>query len=162
MPMKKNPVIIGGVLVVVLGGLLFVTASMQQAEGLVFVGDTNVACLPNGHQQLAVHIHPVLSITVDGVPETIPANVGVTQTCMAELHTHDATGVIHVETATADRVGQLSFEDFFAVWGAPVVREGYSMVVTVNGEAVESLAEIPLRDGDQVQVAYTRTVQESL
>lgn len=160
--MKKKNILIGVGVVVLFGVLLYFSASMQTRGTLVMVGTTNVACLPNGHQQLAVHIHPVLSITVDDVPETIPANIGVTQTCMAEIHTHDATGVVHVETATADRVGQLSFEDFFAVWGAPVVREGYTMVVTVNGEAVESLATIPLRDGDQVQVAYTRTMSESL
>lgn len=160
--MKKKNLIIGFVVVVLLGVLLYFSASMQTSGTLVMVGTTNVACLPNGHQQLAVHIHPKLSITVDGVPEVIPANIGVTQTCMAEIHTHDATGSIHVETATADRVEQLSFDDFFAVWGTPVEREGYTVAVTVNGEVVESLAAVPLRDNDQVQLVYTRAVSEPL
>jgi len=129
---------------------------MQQGNGgLVFVGDTNVACLPNGHQQLAVHIHPVLSISVDGTPETIPANIGITQNCMAELHTHDATGTIHVETATTNRLSELSFADFFAVWGMPIERAGYDVAIQVNGASVASVDEVGFHDGDRVEFVYT-------
>lgn len=160
--MKKSYLIVA-VGVVVLGGLLYWTASMQKQPSTVqMVQGTNVACLPNGHQQLALHIHPVLSITVDGAPEEIPANIGITQACMAEIHTHDATGVVHVETATADRISHLSFADFFAVWGKPVAREGYTLVATVNGAVVESLSEVPLRDGDAIHMAYTRVSDEPL
>lgn len=153
--MKHTNLVVFGGVAVVLGGLLFMTGSMSSSESLTLVPGTNVACLPNGHQALAVHIHPTLTVTVDGVPETIPANIGVSSTCMAELHTHDATGVIHVETARAERLGALSFADFFAVWGMPVEREGYTLSISVNGTSVSSVDEVPLVDGARVEFSYT-------
>lgn len=153
--MKKNKNILIGVgIVVVLGVLLWMTASMRTSSTLTFVPGTSVACLPLGHQQLALHIHPKLSITIDGVPEVIPANIGVSATCMAELHTHDATGVIHVETATRDRFYELSFADFFDVWGVPLEREGYALAITVDGVSVENPDEVPLEDGSSIVLAY--------
>ncbi len=148
-----------GVVVVVLGVLLFTTSSKQKqgAETLDFVPGTSVACLPSGHQNLALHIHPTISILVDGVAEVVPANIGITEECMAELHTHDASGVIHLETATAGRFNQLAFKDFFAVWGMPVEREGYTLAITVNGTPVSSIDEVPLEDKAAVQFTYTST-----
>ncbi len=152
---KYKNVLIVVALVVVFGALLTTTSAMRTSGNLIFVPNTGVACLPNGHQQLALHIHPKLSITVDGVPETIPANIGVSPTCMAELHTHDATGVIHLETATADRFSQLSFADFFAVWGVPIQREGYALSITVDGVSVATPGDVPLKDGSFIVMSYT-------
>ncbi len=122
---------------------------------LVMVEGTNVACLPNGHQQLAIHIHPELTITVDGENEVIPANVGIVGTCMAELHTHDTTGTIHVETATQERFAQIAFADFFDVWGRSVEREGYELEIRYDGEVVESITDVPLEDHGQIELIYT-------
>ncbi len=153
--MNRTNLVVVGALVVGLGGLLFFTGSMRSSGTLAMVPGTNVACLPNGHQALAIHIHPRLQITVDGVPEVVPANIGVSGTCMAELHTHDASGSIHVETATRERFAALTFADFFDVWGVPVEREGYSLTVSVNGEEVSSINDVTLEDGAVVELAYT-------
>jgi len=146
--------------VIVLGGLLYWSSSFQSNARLVFVEGTDVACLPNGHQQIALHIHPTLSITVDGEPETIPANVGVTSQCMAEIHTHDSSGAVHIETTTASRLSQLSFADFFEVWEQPVEREGYDLLITVDGNPVDSLNDVPLEDGRLITLAYTSHIPQ--
>lgn len=117
-----------------------------------FWKDTQVACLPRGHENLAMHIHQNLVITVDGVPETIPANVGIDAGCMAEAHTHDATGKIHVESTEAGKAFTLG--DFFAVWGKPFERDGYARTVTVNGVLNESPALIPFEDDQQIVFTY--------
>lgn len=150
----KNPLIIIIGIVIILGGLLYWSSSFQSGAQTTFVEGTNVACLPNGHQQLALHVHPTLAITVDGEPEPVPANIGITGNCMAEVHTHDASGTVHVETATAERFSKLSFADLFAVWGQPVEREGYDLVITVDGQEVSSINEVPLKDHSSVELVY--------
>src|SRR5437016_1935131 len=49
---------------------------------------------------VALHIHPRLSIIVDGQKVPVPANIGIEPSgrTMAALHTHDDSGTIHVES----------------------------------------------------------------
>lgn len=149
--MTKNVVIYGVLTAIVVFGLMWGRVSAPAAEHW---GETQVACLPNGHQQLELHIHPRIEITVDGVPERVPGNIGITPTCMAEVHTHDASGEIHVETVDASRAGRFTLADFFAVWGMSYEREGFTASVTLDGAPVSGPESVPLRDGDKIGVSY--------
>lgn len=60
----------------------------------------------------AKHFHSHLDIIVGGKPVPVPANLGIdpNQQAMSELHTHDATGVVHIEAPTTNKryiLGQL-------------------------------------------------------
>jgi hypothetical protein len=68
-----------------------------------------VNCLQNEDY----HIHAHLAIIANGSMLAIPKNIGLSG-CAYELHTHDATGIIHIETAQ-EKVFTLG--QFFAVWG---------------------------------------------
>jgi hypothetical protein len=61
----------------------------------------------------AYHIHAMISIYRNGTRLALPKNIG-RSACNYDMHTHDGTGVIHVETATlkAFTLGQ-----FFSLWG---------------------------------------------
>lgn len=61
----------------------------------------------------AYHIHAMLSIYRNGTRLALPKNIG-RSACNYDMHTHDGTGVIHVETAApkAFTLGQ-----FFSLWG---------------------------------------------
>ena len=64
----------------------------------------------------AVHIHPHLDLYVDGHKVPVPAGIGIDPAAgFAPLHTHDASGVIHVESPT---VRTYTLGQLFAVWGA--------------------------------------------
>lgn len=117
-----------------------------------FWNDTQIACLPNGHENLAQHIHPELTITVDGEREVVPANIGLTPSCMAEIHTHDATGKIHIESVT-ERTFTLA--EFFLVWGKTLEREGYTVAVTADGEVVADPGALVLKDHQQLKIIYS-------
>lgn len=87
-----------------------------------------VAGVPCSLGDETFHIHFHLSLWVNGEQIAIPGGVGFKDPieengivtdgiCLYELHTHDATGIIHVE-APAPRsytLGQL-----FQVWGRPL------------------------------------------
>lgn len=63
-----------------------------------------------------LHHHEHLDLYVNGHKVTVPASVGIDQPAgfLTELHTHDASGIIHVESPV-----QRSFTlgQFFCEWG---------------------------------------------
>lgn len=80
-----------------------------------------------GGEGLAQHLHPWLRIEIDGQPVTVPAAVGIVDpvyrngvavggACFEPLHTHDASGIIHIESSSQTQAYTLA--DFFAVWKA--------------------------------------------
>jgi len=88
-----------------------------------------------------LHIHQHLDVFVDGKRQQVPANIGVYDgQFLTELHTHDPTGVMHVESPTARN---FDLGQFFGVWGVRLTPDcvgGYCRQVTpwilyVNGEA---------------------------
>jgi hypothetical protein len=70
----------------------------------------------------ALHIHQHLDIFIDGKPVTIPAGIGINMSArfISQLHTHDVSGVIHVES---DQVRDFSLGQFFDVWGVRFTKD---------------------------------------
>jgi len=148
--MNKFYIIGATALMLIIGGSIFAGSN----KTATMAGDTNLECLEGGHQNVALHIHPNLSITVDGESEEVPANIGITNVCMAEIHTHDSTGTIHIETVSQERMDAINFADFFTLWGKEIDREGYALEILYNGEAVPTLADIPLEDLGKIELVY--------
>lgn len=92
-----------------------------------------VVCL----QSEDYHIHSHLTIIKDGVTQRIPQHIGLSG-CAYELHTHDYSGMIHVETSTTKK---FTLGQFFAVWGEPLSRTN---VAGLSGEPVHFF----ISDGD--------------
>jgi hypothetical protein len=72
-----------------------------------------------GSEQLEVHYHAHLDIVADGAEVTVPAGIGFVVanrrvTGLSVLHTHDTSGVIHIESASHQpyTLGQV-----FTEWG---------------------------------------------
>ena len=60
------------------------------------------------------HVHAHLAIVSDGQWLALPANVGIVSQCNYEMHTHDSTGIIHVETPN---LKTFTLGQFFDIWG---------------------------------------------
>jgi len=66
-------------------------------------------------EALAFHIHQHLDIYVDGKHQTVPPNIGIDEgSFITELHTHDGSGVMHVESA---ETRPYTLGQFMGVWG---------------------------------------------
>jgi hypothetical protein len=53
----------------------------------------------NASEQLLFHIHTPLSIFVNGQSMFVPPQIGIVpEKCIYWLHTHDETGIIHIES----------------------------------------------------------------
>lgn len=63
-----------------------------------------------------LHIHQHLDIYIDGKPVAVPAEIGVSQAAgfISDIHVHDNTGIIHVESPT---VQTFTLGQFFDIWG---------------------------------------------
>ena len=82
-----------------------------------------------GGEQLTYHVHVVLRILVNGAGRTVPAAIGIVNPgrvrfgsiaqgdCFYWLHTHDSTGMIHVEAPIAR---PFTLGTFFDIWGQPL------------------------------------------
>lgn len=95
-------------------------------------------------EQLAVHYHAHLTIIYDGTSANVPAQIGIKSKCLYWLHTHDTTGVIHIEAPKSAAGRQFTLGDFFAVWQQPLgprrvatlsVPSGQSLKVWVDGRS---------------------------
>jgi hypothetical protein len=115
----------------------------------------------------AVHIHQHLDLFVDGHQVPVPALVGIDPSVgFAPLHTHDSSGVVHVESPT---VRTYTLGDFFAVWGVrftPSCLGGYCsggdrrLRVYVNGAPVPGdPTALVLQPHQEIVVAYGTAAQ---
>ncbi len=108
------------------------------------------------------HIHALLSIYDQGIYVSVPADIGLDERHHIEssLHTHDRTGIVHME---AVRRFPFTLGDFFDVWG---VRFGAGTLgslqdngpnrvwVYVNNRLISDPARYVLRNGDSVSIGY--------
>ncbi|MCA1595203.1 MAG: hypothetical protein LC772_02080 [Chloroflexi bacterium] len=76
-----------------------------------------VAGIPCGNEVLNYHIHAHVSLFVNGQQDAIPAQIGITSACLYYLHTHDASGIVHVE---ATQPQTFTLGQFFQIWGEPL------------------------------------------
>jgi hypothetical protein len=70
-------------------------------------------------EQLAVHYHAHLDVIANGKPVSVPPGIGFVivnsrATALTELHTHDASGIVHIESAQ-DK--PYSLGQVFTEWG---------------------------------------------
>ncbi|WP_175016840.1 hypothetical protein [Massilia sp. YMA4] len=112
-----------------------------------------VGCLLNEDY----HIHAHLTIIYNGETLRIPKNIGLTG-CAYELHTHDWSGVLHVET---DRQKQFTLGQFYSVWGMPLSRKNVAYLQSDeirffrvnNGRVAEYLDDpvlMPITAGESI------------
>lgn len=97
-----------------------------------------------GEEQLAVHYHAHLDVLVNGQKVPVPAGIGIDEARqkISPLHTHDDTGVIHIESAkdVPFTLGQL-----FAEWGQPLRAGQVGPVTVASGQQLRVY-----RNGQQV------------
>jgi hypothetical protein len=99
------------------------------------------------------HIHAHLTLIANGEQKAIPLGVGVNNpfilenfvvaaVCFYWLHTHDATGFIHIEAPDS---AAYTLGEFFDIWGQPLSRSnvaGFSGTVTAFVDSTEYTGDL--------------------
>jgi hypothetical protein len=116
----------------------------------------------------AQHTHQHLDLYVDGARVPIPAGIGIDTAAgiIAPIHTHDATGIIHVESPV---VRTFTLGQLFDVWGVRFdahcvgdVCDGNGRVLSVvaNGQPVRGdPRSLELDAHEEIVVAIGTTAQ---
>ena len=154
--MKNNKTVVVWVVIgiVLLGGLFMWPKFSNPYRGDIKAWErAGVDCLPS-HTRAALHIHPHLTITVDGTQEDIPQNTGIVRGCMAELHTHEGDGTIHAESVLAAK--EFTLGQFLLIYKKPYEREGYTVSMKVDGVESQEGEDLVLRDKQDVVLEYTQ------
>ena len=117
-----------------------------------------------------LHIHQHLDVYVDGRRVTVPEGVGIgtngPQVFFSPLHTHDATGVVHVESPV---VKTFTLGQFLAVWGVrftPRCLGGYCVrgadrirVYSDGRPVTGDPRALPLEEHEEIVVTYGTKAQ---
>jgi hypothetical protein len=116
-----------------------------------------------GSEGAVEHIHAHLDVRVDGEPVAVPAELGIDtkRGTMSPLHTHDGSGVIHVESPVKR---QFSLGEVFTEWQVNLSADNIGALRAVDGKAVRvfvngaqqtgNSAAIMLGDRDEIAVVY--------
>jgi hypothetical protein len=117
---------------------------------------------PLGAEALAYHIHQNLQVYIDGHLEPVPTGLGaISSSSLAEIHTHDSSGTIHVE---AGATRNYNLQDVFDVWGVLFTKdqigeykvdENNKIRIYVDGQQFGSdPTKISLKDQEVIVVTY--------
>ncbi|MGW2818396.1 hypothetical protein [Streptomyces sp. NPDC001415] len=111
------------------------------------------------------HTHTHLDVLVDGKPVTVPASIGIDEPRgrISPVHTHDTSGVIHVESP---RRADFTLGQFMAEWQVPLAADrigglhsggGRHLTTYLNGRKVAgNPSAIVLRAHDEIALVFTR------
>lgn len=167
---SKNVIILAGIIGAIAVGVAYGVASGAFSS----IGPPTAPHAPQ-NEEIIMHIHPTIKITIEGKGVMIPQNIGINPALykshdldaygmknprMSPLHTHDSSGVIHVEST---QVRTFTLGEFFDVWGVTFTdscimdkcNDGIKTVkMFVDGQASTEFRDHTLRDGEQIIVEY--------
>jgi len=132
----------------------------------VKASDFTTMCV--SHADLELHMHYTIKITLDNYIIVVPANIGITDTCMRPVHTHNDSGYVHVELPTSYAGPLPTLGDFFDVWGQTFSDKEFqgqatNVYVFFNGgECNSGVREYTPSDMDVVEVVANSTLRSSV
>ena len=113
-----------------------------------------------------VHWHATVEIYAAGKKLAVPESLGVGRSyigapgydariAMSAVHTHDASGTVHLEFAAGPvRAADLNVEGFGALLNRSHTSLGSPAQVIVNGRQESNPARYIMRDGDQIALHF--------
>ena len=112
------------------------------------------------------HIHAKLDIFINGKNFTLPALIGITNYCFYWMHTHDESGIVHIESPIQKT---FTLGQFFDIWKQKfsnnqilnnTVDANHPLNVYVNGTKVPSgtnFRDINIHAHDVIAIVYGKT-----
>ncbi len=128
---------------------------------LLYLTIDGIQC--NVVEQLLFHIHAHLDIIINGVYFLVPSQIGIPGNCFFWLHTHDESGIIHIESPVNR---DYTLGQFFDIWNKKlnndqifnyVANANNPLTVYVNGTKVPNgtnYRDIKLHAHDEIAIVY--------
>jgi hypothetical protein len=160
-PINKNTKMLALIVAVTITIALSVGLSMSS---ITMIG----AQMDGGNKPVIMHFHPHLNLMIDGKPAPVPSQIGIDPSLwkdhsldpygmqamangmsgMEPLHTHDASGTIHVESSI---IRNYTLGQFLNIWGG-LDTNGKTVKATADGKSVSGYKDLILRDGERINL----------
>ncbi len=103
----------------------------------------------------AEHFHSHLDIFVDGKRTPVPAELGINTTTgvLSELHTHDPTGVLHIEAP--DTKHRFVLGQLFTEWGVRLDATQVGGLTATGGKTLRAYVNGKQVSGDPARIELT-------
>lgn len=100
------------------------------------------------------HIHAHLDVRVDGQPVEVPAYLGIDQArgSISPLHTHDTTGVIHIESPVTR---QFTLGELFSEWDVSLSADNIGALRATDGKTLRVYVNGTPRTGNPAAITFT-------
>ena len=101
------------------------------------------------------HIHVHLDVLVDGQVIPVPANIGIdaARRGISPLHTHDDSGVIHIESPVKR---QFSLGEFFTEWGVSLSADNIGGLRAADDKTVRAYVNGQPHMGDPAAIMFNQ------
>lgn len=160
---SKNKLIAIGIIAAIIAGTAYFLMKSDNTVDYTYSAIDGIPC--ETREYGTFHIHAHLDVFVNGQPLTVPQYIGIMTggpqsqqvSCLYWLHTHDDSGVIHIE---APEEKNFTLGQFIDVWratgsGAPPSGEP---TIFVNGQEVSTtLSNTNLNPHDEITIVYGQT-----
>lgn len=117
-------------------------------------------------EQLGYHIHTHLDIFVNSHQITVPSLIGITDSCFYWLHTHDQSGIIHIESPVKK---EFTLGQFIDIWGkkyyagqifSNTITDNKKLTTYINGDILRNgtdLKDIVFHPHDEIAIIYGKS-----
>ena len=108
----------------------------------------------------AMHIHQHLDIVIKGKTIPVPADIGVASGFISAIHTHDGSGILHIESPVKK---DFTLNQFFKEWnmdfddthiGSYAADQNNKLIVAVNGSPINNVQNYVVKPHDEIEIWY--------
>ena len=157
---NKNTIIIASIVVIAITIILGIVISIKPAT---LIGpQVNAA-----NKTIIMHIHPILKLTVDGKPVTLPTNIGISPAlwkdhsldqygmqaminmympATAAMGTESNNGIVGISKSLKNA----TLQNFLNIWGIDLKNK--NAVIYVNGKPVSDFKDYLLKPGERLSM----------
>lgn len=153
---SKNKLIVIGIIAAIIAGAVYFLHKSDNTVDSAYAAIDGIPC--ETQEYSTYHIHAHLDVFVNGQHVTVPQYIGIMDSkCLYWLHTHDTTGIMHIESPLQQN---FTLNQFLDVWrttstGAPPSDEP---IIFINGQEVSTkLSDTNLGPHDEVTIVYGQT-----
>lgn len=104
-----------------------------------------------GQEGQVLHIHSHLDVFVDGKTVTVPALIGIDEAKqqISPLHTHDTSGVVHIESPVK---ADFTLGQFMKEWNVPLTKDALGTFKTGGGKELHAYVNGKAQTGDPAAI----------
>ncbi|MDC8451577.1 MAG: hypothetical protein LV477_01560 [Candidatus Nitrosotalea sp.] len=150
---KNNKIIALLVIIGIVTGIVYISYRSDNTSSSTAATIDGIEC--NTNEFATLHIHAHLDFYVNGNHLTVPERIGIVNNkCLYWLHTHDSSGVIHIESPKSQ---EFTLGQFIDIWKAtgdfPIY--GATAKIFVNGQSVKTgLNDTTINKHDEITLVY--------